>query len=48
MVESYLNCFQCGDIMNSAAINILVCVSEYMPFSVGQIPRFAPLKKNSR
>lgn len=33
--------------MNNAAINIFVCVvSEYMPFSVGQIPRFAPLKKN--
>ena len=29
-----------------AAINILVhVVSKYMPFSMGQIPRFPPLKK---
>lgn len=46
MTESHLNCFQWGDTMRSAAINILVhVVSKYMPFSVGQIPRFPPLKK---
>ena len=32
--------------MRSAAINTLVhVISKYMPFSVGQIPRFPPLKK---
>lgn len=45
-VDSHWNCFQSGAVMNHAAVNILVSdFGEYTPFSVGRIPRFAPLKK---